>query len=42
MTDSHRRFWRFFIIVLVMLVVATAANAVIDLGALIHDLTHPH
>ena len=42
MTDSHRKYWRFPVIALVALLVATAANALIDLGAVIHDVTHPH
>ena len=42
MTDSHRTYWRFLVIVLVVLLVVTAANALIDLGAVIHDVTQPH
>ena len=33
---------RLVVILLVGLVVVTAANALIDLGAVIHDLTHSH
>ena len=40
MTDGDRKLWRFTAVALVALLVVTAANALIDFGALLHDLTH--
>ena len=42
MTESERKAFRFLGMALAALLVTWAVNAVIDLGALLHDLTHPH
>ena len=42
MTLGEKKALRFLLIALAVLLAALAANALIDLGAVLHDLTHPH
>jgi hypothetical protein len=42
MSIDEKKAFRFLFVALGILLVAVAANALIDLGAVIHDLTHSH
>jgi hypothetical protein len=40
--SSESRGFRFLVIAVAVLIAVLAANALIDFGALLHDLTHAH
>ena len=40
MTERDKKLWRIAFILLTALLVVTAANALMDFGAILHDLTH--
>ena len=42
MTVGERKAFRFLLIAVAVLLAVLAVNALIDIGALLHDLTHPH
>ena len=42
MNIDQKRAFRFLFVSLAVLLVVLGVNALIDLGAVIHDLTHPH
>ena len=42
MSIDEKKAFRFLFVAVAVLLVVLAANSLIDLGAVIHDLTHPH